>query len=61
MEIRVLARQGRGIKAIARELGVSRNTVGKYVRALRAESARGRIRSSPQSLWTLSRQDLRQG
>lgn len=34
MEIRVLARQGRGIKAIARELGVSRNTVRKYVRAL---------------------------
>lgn len=32
MEIRVLARQGKGIKAIARELGVSRNTVRKYLR-----------------------------
>lgn len=32
MEIRVLARQGHGIKAIARELGLSRNTVRKYLR-----------------------------
>jgi transposase len=36
VEIRVLARQGHGIKAIARELGLSRNTVRKY---LRSESA----------------------
>lgn len=32
MEIRVLARQGHSIKAIARELGISRNTVRKYLR-----------------------------
>lgn len=32
MEVRVLARQGKSIKAIARELGVSRNTVRKYLR-----------------------------
>ena len=32
MEIRVLACQGMGIKEIARELGVSRNTVRKYLR-----------------------------
>ena len=32
VEIRVLARQGRTIKAIERELGVSRNTVRKYLR-----------------------------
>lgn len=32
MEIKVMARQGYSIKAIARELGVSRNTVRKYVR-----------------------------
>lgn len=36
MEIKVLARQGYGIKAIARELGLSRNTVRKYLRAERA-------------------------
>jgi transposase len=32
VEIRVLARQGHGIKAIARQLGLSRNTVRKYLR-----------------------------
>lgn len=31
VEIKVLARQGYGIKAIARELGLSRNTVRKYL------------------------------
>lgn len=36
VEINVLARQGYGIKAIARELGLSRNTVRKYLRAERA-------------------------
>lgn len=30
-EIRVLARQGKGIRAIARELGISRTTVGRYL------------------------------
>lgn len=32
MEIKVLARQGHGIKEIARELRLSRNTVRKYLR-----------------------------
>src|SRR5579871_4352122 len=32
VEIRVLRRQGKGIRAIARELGVSRLTVRRYVR-----------------------------
>lgn len=36
VEINVLARQGYGIKAIARELGLSRNTIRKYLRAERA-------------------------
>ena len=36
VEIKVLARRGKSIKEIARELGVSRNTVRKY---LRVESA----------------------
>lgn len=33
MEIRVLARQGQGIREIARTLGVSRNTVRRYLKA----------------------------
>lgn len=32
MEIRVMARQGKGIREIAREMGISRNTVRRYVR-----------------------------
>ena len=32
MEIRVLARQGFGVREISRELGLSRNTVRKYLR-----------------------------
>src|SRR5690606_11115771 len=32
VEIRVMARQGHSIKAIARELGLSRNTIRKYLR-----------------------------
>lgn len=42
MEIRVLARQGHGIKKIARELGLSRNTVRKY---LRGETAAPRYKA----------------
>lgn len=33
VEIRVLARQGKSIKGLARDLGVSRNTVRKYLRS----------------------------
>lgn len=32
MEVRVMARQGKGIREIAREMGISRNTVRKYLR-----------------------------
>jgi len=43
MEIRLLARRGLGIRAIARELGISRNTVKRYLRgeAVRPPGARG--------------------
>lgn len=43
MEIRILSRQGMGIRKIARELGVSRNTVRRYLRgeALKAVAQRG--------------------
>jgi transposase len=33
MEIHVMHRQGKSIKAISRELGVSRNTVRRYLRS----------------------------
>lgn len=33
MEIKILHRQGQGIRAIARELGISRNTVRAYLRS----------------------------
>jgi transposase len=32
MEIRVLAKHGKGVREIARELGCSRNTVRRYLR-----------------------------
>ena len=32
LEIRVLARHGKGVREIAREAGVSRNTVRRYLR-----------------------------
>lgn len=32
LEIRVLHRHGKGVRAIARETGVSRNTVRRYLR-----------------------------
>jgi len=40
MEIRVLARQGRSIRQIARELRVSRNTVRRYLREEEAPAVR---------------------
>ena len=43
LEIRVLHRQGKSIREIAREMGVSRNTVRRYLRD--AEAARYRARS----------------
>ena len=32
LEIRLLAKRGKGLRAIAREIGVSRNTVRRYLR-----------------------------
>jgi hypothetical protein len=37
VEIRVLAKHGKGVREIARELGVSRNTVRRYLREPEAE------------------------
>ena len=44
MEICILSRQGMGIRAIARELQISRNTVRKY---LRGEAVKVRPRRVP--------------
>ena len=43
VEIGVLSRQGKAIKAIARELNVSRNTVRKYVRNGAGQQAKARV------------------
>ena len=42
VEIHVMHRQGMSIKAIGRELGVSRNTVRRHLRARQAPSAKMR-------------------
>ena len=42
LEIRVLAKHGKGVREIAREVGVSQNTVRRYLRD--AEAARYRAR-----------------
>jgi transposase len=42
VEIRILARQGKGIREIAQELGISRNTVRRYVRNLASRRYRPR-------------------
>ncbi|MFN7387772.1 MAG: helix-turn-helix domain-containing protein, partial [Lysobacteraceae bacterium] len=43
VEIKVLARQGKGVRDIARALGVSRNTVRRFLRGAAASyRSRGR-------------------
>lgn len=49
VEIRILARQGKGIRAIAQELGVSRNTVRRYLREPASQRYKTRA-SSPGKL-----------
>lgn len=39
LEIQILARQGHGVCSIARELGISRNTVRRYLRGERPPEA----------------------
>ena len=39
LEIQILARQGHGVRSIARELGISRNTVRRYLRGERPSEA----------------------
>jgi len=44
MEIRVLSKHGKGVREIAREVGVSRNTVRRYLRVPDAARYRERPR-----------------
>lgn len=37
VEVRVMARQGKGVREIARDLGVLRNTVRRYLRGAQAQ------------------------
>jgi transposase len=46
MEIRLLAKQGKGLRAIAREIGVSLNTVRRYLRDGDADRYRPRPQRS---------------
>ena len=46
LEIRLLAKRGKGLRAIAREIGVSRNTVRRYLRDGDADRYRPRPRRS---------------
>ena len=46
LEIRLLAKRGKGLRAIAREVGVSRNTVRRYLRDGDADRYRPRPRRS---------------
>ena len=46
LEIRLLAKRGKGLRAIAREIGVSRNTVRRYLRDGDADRYRPRTRRS---------------
>jgi transposase len=46
LEIRLLAKRGKGLRAIAREIGVSRNTVRRYLRDGDAERYRPRSQRS---------------
>lgn len=39
VEIRVMARQGKGVREIARDLGISRNTVRRYLRGAESQYA----------------------
>jgi transposase len=43
VEIQVLKRQGKSIRAISMELGISRNTVRKYLRSLQRPKAKARL------------------
>ena len=45
--IRLLAKRGKGLRAIAREIGVSRNTVRRYLRDGNAERYRPRLLIGP--------------
>ena len=48
MEIRVLAKHGKGVREIACEVGVSRNTVRRYLRDGEAKRERGALQGAAQ-------------
>lgn len=50
MEVRVLARRGQSVRAIVRETGLSRNTVRRYLRTVRAVIGYGPRAPRPQKL-----------
>jgi len=58
MEIRVLAKHGKGVREIARELGLSRNTVRRYLRE--PEAVRYRSRPSRPAKLDLYKPYIRQ-
>jgi transposase len=50
MEIKIMSRRGMSVRAIAGELGISRNTVRKYLRGEAVQEPTGRGPGRPRKL-----------